>query len=94
MDTGLKGTVRIRDGCIKVVDDSGQEVLPIFPAGARWTVPGKEIRVGEVAVRDGQKVIWSVQATDRNFRGDRALQPGEQDVPGHCTASRYVRVLL
>jgi len=93
-DIGLKGVVRIRDGCIKVIDESGQDVLPIFPAGARWTVPGKEIRVGDVTVEDGRQVVWSVQPTRRDFRDGRPLRAGEQDVPAGCAASRYVRVLL
>ncbi len=90
MDIGLMGTVRIRDGCILVVDKSGASVLPVFPMGAEWTIPGKALRTDGRIVRDGERVVWSVEQTERSFRQGRPLQPGEQDIPDQCTASRYV----
>jgi hypothetical protein len=92
MEIGLMGRVRIRDGCVLVIDRAGASVLPVFPSGAEWTVPGKELRAGGRTVRDGEQVVWSVEQTERDFRQGRPAQSGEQDIPAHCTASRYVLV--
>ena len=92
-DLGFEGRLSFADGCIRVVNPSGGFSIPVFPAGAFWRTPGRELEVQGTVFRDGDLLSSGGSQTIREFWRNAA--PGYEQhtpIPDRCKGSAYYLV--